>query len=282
MEKKCIILDPGTFAIRLGAAESQKPGEIILISHDNILDHLPESVRTNPVAEAVQKIVALAFGQLAHIEIPIIGTGKLKLVLDRDLAQPTEEAVKHFLSSLVEDQNLPTRSLNCLGSAGFKFCYELLVWDRNEFFKLRNFGKQSVDQLEALLASKGVSGEIKSRIQDKTHSLEELRLSEIPEVMANESFKKLLEEVRDIADLSQEKAGRLSSWGTSLKYVRFHKAMFPWRDSKKSPRIDELTPYEKKFRKDEEKKNIEGLLDSSREILDKFYHTEMEKFIHEM
>lgn len=52
---------------------------------------------------------------------------------------------------------LTVRALNCLKSAEVETLAELVVFNKNDLLKFRNFGKKSLVELEALLASLNLS-----------------------------------------------------------------------------------------------------------------------------
>jgi len=57
----------------------------------------------------------------------------------------------------VETLNLSVRSFNCLKRAGISKVSELLDMSEDEIIKMRNFGKKSLDEIKAVLESKGLS-----------------------------------------------------------------------------------------------------------------------------
>ena len=57
----------------------------------------------------------------------------------------------------VESLNLSVRSFNCLKRAGISKVSELLDMSEDEIIKMRNFGKKSLDEIKAVLETKGLS-----------------------------------------------------------------------------------------------------------------------------
>jgi DNA-directed RNA polymerase subunit alpha len=52
---------------------------------------------------------------------------------------------------------LSVRAYNCLKAAKINSLEELVQFNKNELLKFRNFGKKSLDEIEALLHEKGLS-----------------------------------------------------------------------------------------------------------------------------
>ena len=82
--------------------------------------------------------------------------------------EPTEEApqeefdeevmrMRHLLNSKLTDMDLSVRALNCLKSAEVETLGELVVINRTDLLKFRNFGKKSLTELDALLAKMNLS-----------------------------------------------------------------------------------------------------------------------------
>jgi DNA-directed RNA polymerase subunit alpha len=57
----------------------------------------------------------------------------------------------------VETLNLSVRSFNCLKRAGISKVSELLDMTEDEIFKMRNFGKKSLDEIKQVLDERGLS-----------------------------------------------------------------------------------------------------------------------------
>jgi DNA-directed RNA polymerase subunit alpha len=57
----------------------------------------------------------------------------------------------------VETLNLSVRSFNCLKRAGISKVSELLDMTEDEIFKMRNFGKKSLDEIKQVLEERGLS-----------------------------------------------------------------------------------------------------------------------------
>lgn len=65
--------------------------------------------------------------------------------------------MRQLLKSKFVDMDLSVRVLNCLKSAEVETLGELVVFNRNDLLKFRNFGKKSLTELDELLANLGLS-----------------------------------------------------------------------------------------------------------------------------
>ncbi|MBO4955537.1 MAG: DNA-directed RNA polymerase subunit alpha [Muribaculaceae bacterium] len=61
--------------------------------------------------------------------------------------------MRQLLKSKLVDMDLSVRALNCLKSAEVETLGELVVFNRNDLLKFRNFGKKSLTELDDLLAN---------------------------------------------------------------------------------------------------------------------------------
>lgn len=61
--------------------------------------------------------------------------------------------MRQLLKSKLTDMDLSVRALNCLKSAEVETLGELVVFNKNDLLKFRNFGKKSLTELDELLAS---------------------------------------------------------------------------------------------------------------------------------
>ncbi len=71
-----------------------------------------------------------------------------------------DEEVNHMrqlLKSKLVDMDLSVRALNCLKSAEVETLGELVVFNKNDLLKFRNFGKKSLTELDELLANLNLS-----------------------------------------------------------------------------------------------------------------------------
>lgn len=65
--------------------------------------------------------------------------------------------MRHLLKSKLVDMDLSVRALNCLKSAEVETLAELVVFNKTDLLKFRNFGKKSLTELEDLLTSLNLS-----------------------------------------------------------------------------------------------------------------------------
>ena len=86
-----------------------------------------------------------------------------KITLETSEQQENEEFdeevlhMRQLLKSKLVDMDLSVRALNCLKSAEVETLGELVVFNRNDLLKFRNFGKKSLTELDELLASLNLS-----------------------------------------------------------------------------------------------------------------------------
>jgi DNA-directed RNA polymerase subunit alpha len=81
-------------------------------------------------------------------------------VTENEENEEFDEEVLHMrqlLKSKLVDMDLSVRALNCLKSAEVETLGELVVYNKTDLLKFRNFGKKSLSELEELLATLGLS-----------------------------------------------------------------------------------------------------------------------------
>ena len=79
---------------------------------------------------------------------------------DADGNEEFDEEVLHMrqlLKTKLVDMDLSVRALNCLKSADVETLGELVVFNKTDLLKFRNFGKQSLTELDELLANLNLS-----------------------------------------------------------------------------------------------------------------------------
>lgn len=79
---------------------------------------------------------------------------------ETDNNEEFDEEVLHMrqlLKSKLVDMDLSVRALNCLKSAEVETLGELVVFNKNDLLKFRNFGKKSLTELEELLTTLNLS-----------------------------------------------------------------------------------------------------------------------------
>lgn len=86
-----------------------------------------------------------------------------KITLETDETDGEEEFdeevlhMRQLLKSKLVDMDLSVRALNCLKSAGVETLGELVVFNKTDLLKFRNFGKKSQTELDELLANLNLS-----------------------------------------------------------------------------------------------------------------------------
>jgi len=86
-----------------------------------------------------------------------------KITLEAQEADDNEEFdeevlhMRQLLKSKLVDMDLSVRALNCLKSAEVETLGELVVFNKNDLLKFRNFGKKSLTELDELLANLNLS-----------------------------------------------------------------------------------------------------------------------------
>lgn len=86
-----------------------------------------------------------------------------KITLETDETDGEEEFdeevlhMRQLLKSKLVDMQLSVRALNCLKSAEVETLAELVVFNKTDLLKFRNFGKKSLVELESLLTSLNLS-----------------------------------------------------------------------------------------------------------------------------
>lgn len=86
-----------------------------------------------------------------------------KITLETDETDGEEEFdeevlhMRQLLKSKLVDMDLSVRALNCLKSAGVETLGELVVFNKTDLLKFRNFGKKSLTELDELLANLNLS-----------------------------------------------------------------------------------------------------------------------------
>ncbi|MDE6394297.1 MAG: DNA-directed RNA polymerase subunit alpha, partial [Duncaniella sp.] len=86
-----------------------------------------------------------------------------KITLEADEQNGEEEFdeevlhMRQLLKSKLVDMDLSVRALNCLKSAEVETLGELVVFNKTDLLKFRNFGKKSLTELDELLANLNLS-----------------------------------------------------------------------------------------------------------------------------
>jgi len=86
-----------------------------------------------------------------------------KITLDSDVKKENDEFdeevlhMRQLLKTKLVDMDLSVRALNCLKAADVDTLGELVVYNRNDLLKFRNFGKKSLNEIEDLLVDRTLS-----------------------------------------------------------------------------------------------------------------------------
>lgn len=86
-----------------------------------------------------------------------------KITLEPVEPEPNEEfdeealRMRQLLQSKLSEMNLSVRALNCLKSAEVETLGELVVFNKTDLLRFRNFGRKSLTELDSLLDSLGLS-----------------------------------------------------------------------------------------------------------------------------
>jgi DNA-directed RNA polymerase subunit alpha len=86
-----------------------------------------------------------------------------KITLDADEKMENEEFdeevlhMRQMLKTKLVDMDLSVRALNCLKAADVETLGDLVVYNKNDLLKFRNFGKKSLTELDELLANLSLS-----------------------------------------------------------------------------------------------------------------------------
>ncbi|MCD6555683.1 MAG: DNA-directed RNA polymerase subunit alpha [Bacteroidales bacterium] len=86
-----------------------------------------------------------------------------KITLDSEEKKENEEFdeeilhMRQQLKTQLVDLDLSVRALNCLKAADVDTLGELVVYNKNDLLKFRNFGKKSLTEIEELLDNRGLS-----------------------------------------------------------------------------------------------------------------------------
>lgn len=86
-----------------------------------------------------------------------------RITLESEMKSEVEEFdesalhMRQLLKTKLIDLDLSVRALNCLKAADVDTLGDLVVYNKNDLLKFRNFGKKSLTELEDLIDSKGLS-----------------------------------------------------------------------------------------------------------------------------
>ncbi|MDE6247136.1 MAG: DNA-directed RNA polymerase subunit alpha, partial [Muribaculaceae bacterium] len=83
----------------------------------------------------------------------------LETTADEEVEEFDEEVLhmRQLLKTKLSDMDLSVRALNCLKSAEVDTLGELVVFNKNDLLKFRNFGRKSLNELDDLLQNLNLS-----------------------------------------------------------------------------------------------------------------------------
>ena len=111
------------------------------------------SIQPKDALKEAAKILIQHFTLFSDEKIPLDAT-------ENEGNEEFDEEVLHMrqlLKTKLVDMDLSVRALNCLKSAEVETLSELVVFNKTDLLKFRNFGKKSLLELEDLLANLGLS-----------------------------------------------------------------------------------------------------------------------------
>ena len=122
-------------------------------------DKLPLEITTNGSIHPKDALKEAAKILIYHFML--FSDEKITLeIKENESGEEFDEEVLHMrqlLKSKLTDMDLSVRALNCLKSAEVETLAELVVFNKTDLLKFRNFGKKSLTELEELLTTLGLS-----------------------------------------------------------------------------------------------------------------------------
>jgi len=118
------------------------------------------TVETDGTIEPDKAILEAARILMQHFSL--FTDERIEIESVRESVQQDEEddedyaAMRKLLKSRLEDLHLSVRALNCLRAADIETLGDLVVYNKNDLLKFRNFGKKSLSEIEELLKSKNL------------------------------------------------------------------------------------------------------------------------------
>lgn len=179
MKKVNIVITPD-FLLK----QTDRPGknDQIIISHDQILERLPETVRTEPVITAARNLCLQTITALVRIEFPMQGFGKIifKTDISKDQKKILKAKLIEFLCKPVGDLKIQVRTFNALKAAGVNYVYDFALLKSSpsldELKKFRNFGNRAFVEITTILEENGVTKEVLGSLGSKLLPLEKILL----------------------------------------------------------------------------------------------------------
>lgn len=82
---------------------------------------------------------------------------KKRLAIRTSDGRKIDEDTMNVLRQRIIDFNISVRALNCLKAAGIEYMWQLVLFDKSELMKTRNFGRKTLRELEELVSSLGLA-----------------------------------------------------------------------------------------------------------------------------
>ncbi len=163
------------------AEENQNPGDPVdLIAIDSIftpirnVKYISENFRVEQKTDYEKLILEITTDGSIHPKDALKEAAKIliyhfmlfsdeKIALETNDADGNEEFdeevlhMRQLLKTKLVDMDLSVRALNCLKSADVETLGELVVFNKTDLLKFRNFGRKSLTELDELLASLNLS-----------------------------------------------------------------------------------------------------------------------------
>ena len=163
------------------AEENQNPGDPVdLIAIDSIftpirnVKYISENFRVEQKTDYEKLILEITTDGSIHPKDALKEAAKIliyhfMLFSDEKIALETTDAdgneefdeevlhMRQLLKTKLVDMDLSVRALNCLKSADVETLGELVVFNKTDLLKFRNFGRKSLTELDELLASLNLS-----------------------------------------------------------------------------------------------------------------------------
>ena len=257
----------------LTISDTTEVGDVVILNHDEIMAELPELLRHDAVADAVKSIVLRGIKNFASIELPMVGTGKISIVLD---ATANTDVLKSALLTPMSPDLFPTRIYQIVKTAGIETAYQLVMYDIPDLYKFRNSGKKSVEALQEFMSKRNINDPaLRQKLNGKFDEILRRQIGTIPELADSKPFKDLREMVMSIEDIITLELDDLYNGSRSP----FPRKAFPYRHS--TARNYVKTAYEEKFSKSDEE-NFENLSNEVGRLIHIYRDKQMQSFIREM
>ncbi len=229
-----------THRVSLILAGSASNMEKVLISHNLIECTVPSGPKEDQAIEAFQKLLGILFISLDDFDINI-----------NDAIPPTKiipgnNEAYAFLLEEISDATNDVRMIHCMNDGDLYFMYEIWLADRADLWKLRNFGKKTIERLDEIFNQHLLSQELQDYIKSKLLLIESRTCAEYPLLTGIPAFKALAELLKPVVDISE---WRLSHFVSVVNNTKSNKGYYP--------KYEKNIPYDKRKAVDEINYEIE-------------------------